>query len=129
MADIQFEDNWIKAYGLIYGTYCSKEMQIAVKELPNYETSMLDNPLQLLTVVEKLLHVPRKAVYPMLALIETLSSLMSLRQGENDTLLIYLEKFKNEKNMVVSLFGSKMLDGHVKNTKAYLDITGGDARI
>ena len=64
-----FEDNWIKAYGLIYRSYCSSQMQTALKKLPNYETEVLDDPLKLLKEVEKLMHVPRKAVYPTLALI------------------------------------------------------------
>ena len=62
-------------------------MQIVLKELNNYETEVLDNPLKLLEEIEKLMHVPRKAVYPVLALIETLTNLMSLRQGEHDSLL------------------------------------------
>ena len=74
------EDNWIKAYGLIYTYYCTREMQVALKELPNYETAVLDNPLELLIQIEKLMHEPRRAVYPTLALIETLSSLLHPRR-------------------------------------------------
>ena len=73
-----FQDNWIKAYGLIYRSYCTREMQIALKELSNFEVDVLDNPLQLLEEIERLMHVPRRAVYPTLALIETLNNLMSL---------------------------------------------------
>ena len=75
--DENFEDNWIKGYGLIYRTYCSSQLQIALKELPNYETAVLNDPLQLLVEIERLMHVPQKAVYPTLALIETLSNLLS----------------------------------------------------
>ena len=124
-----FEDNWIKAYGLIYATYCSREMQTAIRESQNYESTILDNPLELLTEVEKLMHVPRKAVYPTLALIETISSLLSLRQGPNDTLMTYLEKFKSERNVVINLFGKRILDEHVENTKDYQDIPDVDTTI
>ena len=102
-------------------------MQLAIKELPNYESEVLDDPLKLLEEVEKLMHVPRKAVYPVLTLIETLSNLMNCRQGENDTLTGYLEKFKSEKNVVVSLFGEGFLNGHVENTQDYKDISDADA--
>ena len=117
----------MKAYGLIYRSYCSSQMQIALKELANYESEVLDNPLKLLEEIEKLMHVPRKVVYPTLALIETLSSLLSLRQGGNDSLMGYLEKFKSEKNVVVSLFGERLLDGHVENTQEYKDIPDANA--
>ena len=122
-----FEDNWIKVYGLIYRGYCSSQMQLAIKELPNYESEVLDDPLKLLEEVEKLMHVPRKVVYPVLTLIETLSNLMSCRQGESDSLLTYLEKFKSEKNVVVSLFGEGMLDGHVESTQDYKNISDANA--
>ena len=101
-------------------------MQIAIRELPNYEADVLDEPLQLLIEIERLMHVPRKAVYPTLAIIETLSNLLSLRQGDNESLLTYLEKFKSEKNVVVNLLGEKILDGHVENTQAYRDISDAD---
>ena len=122
-----FEDDWIKAYGLIYRGYCSSQMQLAIKELPNYESEVLDDPLKLLEEVEKLMHVPRKVVYPVLTLIETLSNLMSCRQGESDSLLTYLEKFKSEKNVVVSLFGEGMLNGHVESTQDYKNISDANA--
>ena len=41
--------------------------------------------------------------------------------------MTYLERFKSEKNVVVSLFGSKLLDGHVEATDAYRNIPAGDA--
>ena len=104
-------------------------MQTAIRESQNYESTILDNPLELLTEVEKLMHVPRKAVYPTLALIETISSLLSLRQGPNDTLMTYLEKFKSERNVVINLFGKRILDEHVENTKDYQDIPDGDTTI
>ena len=121
-AESQFEDNWVKAYGLIYDTYCSKEMQRTIMEVSDYDTRILDDPLELLKEVERLVHVPRKAEYPTIALIETLSNVMTIRQGEKEGLVSYLERFKSEINVVVSLFGSGLLDGHVENTAAYQDL-------
>ena len=121
-AESQFEDNWVKAYGLIYDTYCSKEMQRTIMEVSDYDTRILDNPLELLKEVERLVHVPRRAEYPTIALIETLSNVMTIRQGDKEGLVSYLERFKSEINVVVSLFGSGLLDGHVENTVAYQDL-------
>ena len=120
--EVEFEDNWVKAYGLIFETYCSRDMQVAVRELIDYETRTIDNPLELLTDVEKLMHVPRKAVYPTLALLETISSLLTLRQQEKEGLMSYLERFKSERNVVLGLFGKKLLDGHVENMPTYTDL-------
>ena len=98
------------------------DMQVAVRELKDYDTRTIDNPLELLTDVEKLMHVPRKAVYPTLALLETISSLLSLRQESEEGLMSYLERFKSERNVVIGLFGKKLLDGHVENMPAYADL-------
>ena len=120
--EVEFEDNWVKAYGLIFETYCSRDMQVAVRELIDYDTRTIDNPLELLTDVEKLMHVPRKAVYTTLALLETISSLLTLRQQEKEGLMSYLERFKSERNVVLGLFGKKLLDGHVENMPTYTDL-------
>ena len=67
--------------------------------------------------------MPRRAEYPVIALIQTLSNLFSLRQDEKEGLQSYLEKFKSEKNVVVSLFGKGLLHGHVENTSEYKELT------
>ena len=69
---MDFEDNWVKAYSLIFETYCSRDMQVALCDLIDYDTRTLDNQLELLIDIEKLMHVPRKAMYPTLALLETI---------------------------------------------------------
>ena len=112
-AEARFEDNWIKAYGMIFDVYSSKEMQRTIKEVSDYDTRILDDPLELLKEIERLVHVPRKAEYPTIALIETLNNVMTIRQGDKEGLVSYLERFRSEVNVVVSLFGSGLLDGHV----------------
>ena len=34
--EMDFEENWVKAYGLIFDTYCSRDMQVALCELVSY---------------------------------------------------------------------------------------------
>ena len=109
-ANAEFENNWQKAYGLIFDSYCSKDMQLALKELPDFDSRVRDDPLELLREAERLTHVPKKALYPILALVETLAGLPALRQGEKEGLLNYLERFKSEKNVVRILFGDLILD-------------------
>ena len=59
----------VKAY-IILDNYCSQDTQVTVKELPDNKSRIKENPLELLTKVEKIMHVPRKVVYPTLALFE-----------------------------------------------------------
>ena len=44
----KYDDNWAKAYALIWESYCSRELQIAIQERLNIETTIKDDPLELL---------------------------------------------------------------------------------
>ena len=68
--EVKLEDNWVRVYGIIYGTCCTRDMKVAIKERPDYETVILDDPLQLLTTIYRIMHVPRKLTCPTLALLK-----------------------------------------------------------
>ena len=90
----EFDDLWIKSYAFIWGKYCSREVQCALKEMPDYDSYVKNEPLELLVRVEQLMHTPMKAKYPPLTLIEVLYSFLSLKKGDNEELLDYLSRFK-----------------------------------
>ena len=72
----------------------STELKRIIKEMPNFDTAILDDPLELLKPIEQYVHVPSRAVYPTLALIESLGRLLSVKQGDKEGLTSYLERFK-----------------------------------
>ena len=55
--EMHSKDIWIKSYGLIFETYFSRDMQVAVTGVIDYATNTIDNPLELLSGVEKVMHV------------------------------------------------------------------------
>lgn len=118
-----FDSNYIKAYALIYREYCSTAMQSQLRELPEFESRIQDDPVELLMEVQKLMHVPLKAVYPMWSLAETFANLVNLRQKEGEDLIGFTERFKQEKNIVKSLVGKHFLDNFIENTKEYAELT------
>ena len=93
----EFDSLWQKAYALIWESYCSTELKITAKEMSMFNSHIRDDPLILLQTVEHLMHVPMKAVYPTLTLIESMSRMLSIKQGEREGLSTYLERFKSEK--------------------------------
>ena len=58
--------------------------------MPAYENTIKNDPLELLRIVEMLMHTPENAEYPTLTLIEVLLSLLKIRQGEYEYLYDYL---------------------------------------
>ena len=61
--DEDFDENWMKAFAYIFENYCTKEMQVAIRELPNFEKEIQNEPLKLLEEVKGLMHTPRRARY------------------------------------------------------------------
>ena len=60
----QFDEEWSKAYSLVFQTYCTSEMRNALKELPDFESRIQDDPLEILESIAKLMHTPMKVCYP-----------------------------------------------------------------
>ena len=38
----KLNEDWAKTYALIYGTYCTNEMQRSIKEIPKFDTEIRD---------------------------------------------------------------------------------------
>ena len=87
----RFDDNWVKAYALVWETYCSKEVQIAIKEMADYDTHIKNDPLALLERVRTLMHTPQNAKYPPLTLVEVLYFL-KVKQGKKEILVDYYSR-------------------------------------
>ena len=68
-----------------------------------------------------LMHNHMRAKYPYTRLAETLSSLMNLRQLENESLIDYTDWFKREMNTSKIQLGSSFFDTFVENMKEYTE--------
>ena len=69
----RFKDNWQKAYATIWKDYCAKEIQYQIEQMSDFNTKVKNDPLELFSQIETLMHVPEKARYPLFTLIEVLS--------------------------------------------------------
>ena len=101
----KYKEAWVKAYALIWDSYCSREVQTAIKEMSTFETKIKDEQIALLEMIEMLMHTPEKAKYPSLTLIEVLLSFTKIKQGENEELIDYLSRFKTERDIMSRLPG------------------------
>ena len=124
----KFDEAWVKAYALIWDTYCSREIQSAIKEMITFETMIRNEPLALLETIEVLIHTPEKAKHPSLTLVEVLCSFLKVRQGENEEFLEYLTRFKNERDITFWLLGRGIIDGFTKTFPEYLSAADDAAR-
>jgi len=102
-------------------------MQTALKELPVFENEIKNDPLKLLEHIDLLIHIPMRALYPQLGLIETFTKLINMRQDEKEDILTYMERFKGERQVLKSLNGSEILEAFTKNTPEYKKL-GSDSK-
>jgi hypothetical protein len=115
------EQNLTKAYALIFSTYCNKTMQNRVEEHSEFETSIRDDPIELLNKIKVLMHNPIRAKYPFASLTKAISRVLNLKQSENKGLLDYIKRFKESRDIMKSHVGTDILDKFVENTLEYRD--------
>jgi hypothetical protein len=99
------EQNLSKAYALIFSTYCNKTMQNYIKEHPDYENTIQDDPIELLTKIKVLMHDPIRAKYPCASLTKALIRLMNIKQLEHEGLLDYIKRFKHFRDITNFMLG------------------------
>jgi hypothetical protein len=110
------EQNLTKAYALIFSTCCNKTMQNRVEEHHEFETTIRDDPIELLNKIKVLMHDPIRAKYHFASLIKAISRMLNLKQSENEVLLNYVKRFKEARDIMKSHVGTDILDKFVKNT-------------
>jgi len=104
------EENMIRAYALIIGTYCSKFIQGWVKENPEYESKIRDDPIEILRVVSTLMHAPVWARYPYASLNDAIMRMLNLNLQDGEYLTDYVKRFKQSHDELRSHIVKKRLE-------------------
>jgi hypothetical protein len=94
-------------------------MQNCIEEYPDYDTTILDDPIALLIKIKVLMHDPIRAKYPYASLTEAMSRMLNLKQNENEGLLDYVTRFKESRDITKSRVDTDILDKFVENTREY----------
>ena len=112
------EQGMDKAYALIFSTYCTKVMQGRIENHPDFDT-IKNDPIAVLEAIKSLMHDSVRAQNPVVSMTETLKRLVNARQQENESLLDYVKRFKQLRDVVKSMMGSTILDAFTQNRTDY----------
>ena len=112
------ETNLVKAYSLIFNSYCTKAMQARIQECPTYE-DIIDDPLKLLVAIAELMHATVRGQYPTLTYIEAVNRVFQAKQKEGEDLLDYTKRFKQLRDVMKSITTDKVTDFWVEETPEY----------
>ena len=113
------DENMLKAYAVIYSTYCSKTIQNRIEEHPDYETVIRDDPIELLKTIKVLMHETARARYPYASVTDAFTRLLNMKQMEHENLLDYVKRFKQNRDVLKSHVGSEILYKFIENTTEY----------
>ena len=111
--------NLIKAYALIFTSYCNRTMQSRIEEHPDFESKIENNPIELLEAIKTLMHDPIRAQYPMASMSDALTRLINVKQMDNEPLLDYVKRFKQLRDVVKGYLGTRILDTFIEQTEEY----------
>jgi hypothetical protein len=117
------EQNGSRAFALIMQEYCSSTMRHRVENHRDYETSIIDDPIELLKAITILMHDPVSAKYPYAVLTDTLSRFLNTKQQEGESLLDYAKRCKQQRDVIKTSLGKDFLDDFVENTTEYHEET------
>ena len=111
------EDNLDKAYASIFGNYCSKAIQSWIEDHPDFESTICDNPIELLKTIRILMHDTVRARYPYASLFDSMTRSLNMRQHEYDHLNDSVKRFKQVWDVLRSHLGNEILHTFVEHTE------------
>ena len=112
-------DGLDKAYALILSQYCSKVMQSRIEQHPDFEKVLKNDPIAVLEAIKSLMHDCVRAQYPMISMTDALGRLINIKQQENESLLDYVRRFKELRDVVKSHLGGDVLDNFIEHQALY----------
>jgi hypothetical protein len=122
---VYYKAGMSKAYGLIMKSYMGIALKARVEAEADFESVIKDNVIELLKRIRELTHETDESRYPYMAVIETIARMINLRQQDDEDLITYVRRFKNQRDIVKEQLGNKFLESFVEWTQEYKDL-GGD---
>ena len=78
--------NMTKAYSLILGTYCTSTMRSRIKLHPEFQATILDNPIGLLKEIQSCTNAPVRSQYPLIEPVHLLKTFLGATQHHKESL-------------------------------------------
>ena len=94
-------------------------MQHHIKEHPDFESTIQNDPIELLKTIKIVMHDPIRAKHPYASLTEALMRTLNIKQLEHESLIDYMKRFKQSRDVLKSHIGGDILNKFVENLPEY----------
>ena len=111
--------NMTKAYSLILGTYCTSTMRSRIKLHPEFQATILDNPIGLLKEIHSCTNAPVRSQYPLIEPVHLLKTFLAASQHANESLEDWTIRFKNNLDKTKLFIGKAAVDHYVEQQDDY----------
>ena len=75
-------------------------MQHRIKEHPQFDSKIQNDPIELLKAIKIVMHDPIRAKYPYTSLTEALMRKLNIKQLEQESLIDYMKRFKQSRDVL-----------------------------
>ena len=114
------EDNIPKVSELIY-SYCNTVMQARLRDIPDYETRVMDDPIIMLQEINNKMYDPTEEKYEFETATRVFKRMFGTTQEDGEDLLDYTKRFKQSKDNFSQTVGKEVLNKFIETTKRYKD--------
>ena len=128
LAKMKYKQGKLRAYAWIMKDYVTTALKAKIQGLPNFDDEIKDKPIILMDTIRNLTHETDEYRYPYGTVVETLVKFLNLKQQEDESLLQYSERFKEQRNVLKAQCGTHFLNGFVERTREYRDETDDDEK-
>jgi len=121
----QYEADMERAYAKIWDRYTSETMKSRIMNLEDFDTTVRDKPIELLSRIREITLMPKKSRYHYDSLTEAMLSFLQCKQKdkENESLRDYYMRWKQAKDNLKEHIGDEWIKHYIKQTKHYKDET------
>ena len=116
---ITLDTNLGRAYALVLSTYCNGTMQHLIEEHPDFESTIHNDPIELLKAIKIVMHDPIRAKYHYTSLTEVLMRTLHIKQLEHESLIDYMKRLKQSRDVLKSHIGGDILNKFIENLPGY----------
>jgi len=111
--------NLPKAFAYVMNDYCTDGLKTRLIALPDYESTIRDDPLALLTAIKTCVHENARTKYPPVAISIHWGRLLNLKQAEEEDPPSYAKRFEQQLETVKGYIGSTFTYGFAEQMPEY----------
>ena len=108
-----------KCYSIIFGEYCTHTMQLRIEALPNFESTIKNDPIELIKAIRILMHEPTRAKYHFSTMTEVVLRFLTMTQHEKESLIDFVKRFKQQRDVLKTYCGEDVLHTFIEGLPAY----------